>query len=229
LSAPASHVRNRKRTIAMGIRWSRLAQLLGSTGLAILGATLANATTIDVAIDTSPLIGDTAVFAFDFIDGGQPDNNVTLSTLVSDGTPSSTSTTGSVSGTGPWQFSDAGSSFFNELLVTFSPMGSSLSFSLTTSNHLAGGGSLPDAFSMFVFDASGIVPLITTDDPTGANAVFLFDIGQGFGGMNVYTAAQAGFSVSATAVSPVPEPGPLPLLLAATAAWLVARWLARRH
>ena len=88
---------------------------------------------------------------------------------------------------------------------------------------------LPYVFSMFVFDSSGIVPLITTDDPTGANAVFLFDIGQGFGGLSVYTAEQASFSVSATAVSPVGEPGPLPLLFGAAAAWLAAGCLARRR
>src|SRR5690242_14414995 len=80
---------------------------------------LARATTIDVTVDTSFLNGLPAVFAFDFIDGGPPDNTVTLSALTSDGTQVSASPTGNISGTGPWTFSDAGGSAFNELLVAF--------------------------------------------------------------------------------------------------------------
>lgn len=177
----------------------------------------AQATTIDVTIDSPSFSGVAAVLAFDFIDGGPPDNTVTLSSLTSDGTPDSTSTSGNVTGSGPWIFSDVGSSFFNELLVTFNPMGTSLSFSFTASDN-SPAGSVPDAFSMYVFDSSATLPLITTNDPTGANALFLFNIGQG--GTSVFRVDETGFAVTATVV---PEPESATLVLWGALALFVGR------
>ena len=174
-------------------------------------SSLTYATTIDVTIDSTSLNGLPAVLAFDFIDGGAPDNSVTLSSLTSDGTLDSTSTTGNVTGAGPWTFSDAGGSFFNELLVTFNPMGTSLSFSFATTDHAPAGGSVPDAFSMYVLDSSATLPLITTDDPTGADALFLFNIGQG--GTGVFRVNETGFAITATVVQAIPEPGSAALVL----------------
>ena len=187
--------------------------------LAYAGA-VARATTIDVTVDTSFLNGLPAVLAFDFIDGGPPDNTVTLSALTSDGTQGSPSTTGNVTGTGPWTFSDAGGSAFNELLVPFNPMGTTLSFSFTTSDHPPA-GAVPDGFSMFVLDAS-LATLIKTDDPTGSDALFVFGIGQGFAGATQYEPQQTGFAVTLTPVRPLPEPGSLGLALLGTLT-LVAR------
>jgi hypothetical protein len=79
---------------------------------------------------------------------------------------------------------------------------------------------LPDAFSMFVFDSTAAFPLITTDDPTGADALFLFDIHQGAGEISVYAPDQTGFSVSAVPAQAIPEPSSIALLLAGAAAWL---------
>jgi hypothetical protein len=143
--------------------------------------------------------------------------------LTSDGTAGSTSTTGNVTGSGPWTFSDAGGSFFNELLATFNLMGMSLSFSLSTTDHSPALGSVPDAFSIVVLDASGTVPLITTDDPRGTNEVFVLDIGQGFAGVSVSTPDQEGFVVSAAPGVSLPEPGSAALLLAAVAGCLTLR------
>lgn len=183
-------------------------------GLAIVSV-LAHATTIDVTVDTSFLNGLPAVFAFDFIDGGPPDNTVTLSPLTSDGTQGATSRTGNVAGTGPWTFSDAGGSAFNELLVPFNPMGTSLSFSFTTTDHPPT-GPVPDGLSMFVLDASATSTLIKTNDPTGADALFVFGIGQGFAGTTQYEPEQTGFAVTLTPVRPLPEPGSLALALLGT-------------
>jgi hypothetical protein len=194
----------------------------------LFGGTSANATTINVTIDSSSLNGVPAVLAFDFIDGGPPDNIVTLTPLTSNGTQGSTSTTGNVTGSGPWTFSDAGGSLFNELLVTFSPMGSTLSFSFTTTDNGPAPGSFPDAFSMFVLDSTATFALITTNEPTGSDALFLFNIGQGSAGLNVYTADQSGFSVSAVPVQTAPEPGPLALLLAGAVALFARGWFMRR-
>jgi hypothetical protein len=197
----------------MRIRSNTLLATACSAAFLLFTVSFVHATTINVTIDSTALDGVTAVLAFDFIDGGPPDNTVTLSALTSNGTQDSTLTTGNVTGTGPWTFSDSGGSFFNELLVTFNPMGTSLSFSFTTTDNAPSPG-VPDAFSMFVLDSTATLPLITTDDPTGASALFLFDLGQGSEGLTVYNADQAGFSVSASSPTPAPEPGTLFLLLA---------------
>lgn len=180
----------------------------------VASTALAHATTIDVTVDTSFLNGVPAVLAFDFIDGGSPDNTVTLSALTSDGTQGSPSTTGNVTGTGPWTLSDAGGSGFNELLVPFNPMGTSLSFSFTTTDH-SPTGPVPDGFSMFVLDAS-FATLIKTDDPTGADALFVFGIGQGFAGTTQYQPQETGFAATLTPVRPLPEPASLALALLGT-------------
>jgi hypothetical protein len=208
-----------------GIRVSDAVVLLA---LLIALCPLARATTIDASIDTSFLNGKTAVLAFDFIDGGLPDNSVTLSAFTGDGTQASASSTGNVTGTGPWTFSDAGGSFLNELLVTFDPMGTSLSFSFTTTDHPPALGSLPDAFSMFVLDSTGSSPLITTDDPTQADALFLFNLGQGPEGLTVFTVDESGFTVNASSVpTPAPGPGTLASLLAGAMALFAWGRLAR--
>jgi len=189
--------------------------LLAAARIAVIPLYLAgevHATIFDVTIDSTPLSGSTAVLAFDFIDGGPPDNTVTLSALNSNGTQSSTSTTGNVTGAGPWTLSDAGNSFFNELLVTFSPMGSSLMFSFTTTDNAPNPGPFPDAFSFYVLDPIDLLPLVATNDPTSGDALFLFSIGQGSNGLNVYTPDQTGFSIRVVPAQNVPEPGSLALL-----------------
>jgi hypothetical protein len=199
-----------------------------TVGFVVVSSTLARATTIDITMDTSALNGVPAVLAFDFIDGGLPDNSVTLSALTSDGTQFSTLTAGNVTGGGPWTFSDAGGSFLNELLVTFNPMRTSLSFSFTTTDHPPAPGSLPDAFSVFVLDSTGAFPLITTDDPTQADALFLFNLGQGPEGLTVFAVDQSGFTVDASSAPiPAPEPGIAALLLVGAMALLALGRFAR--
>lgn len=192
---------------------------LGETGRTAMVAflmascSLAHATTIDVTIDSSLLNGVPAILAFDFLDGGAPDNTVTLSAITSDGTLVSTSLTGNVAGTGPWTFSDAGPSFFNELQVAFNPMGTSLFFSFTTTDSPPSGGSVPDAFSMYILDSSGALPLITTNDQTGANALFLFNLGEGLEEGGPFAPNEPAFSITATPAQPVPEPGSVALVV----------------
>ena len=198
--------------------------LLVCRGMAVallLGAGIARAGAFDVTINSPSLFGNPAVLAFDFSDGGPPDNTVTLSTLTSNGTQSSTATDGNVSGTGPWTFSDFPLSFFNELRVTFDPMGSSVSFSFTTTDNPPDGGSLPDAFSFFILNADPNANnpfLITTNDPTGANALFLYSIGQGADGLSVFTPDQSNFSFNVAPPHAAPEPASLALLAVGLAA-----------
>jgi hypothetical protein len=194
----------------------------GAIGAPILIACLAvNAwagPTFNVTLDTSFLNGLPAVLAFDFLDGGTPSNSVTLSPLTSDGAQDSTSITGDVSGSGPWIFND--SSLFNELLVSFNPMGSFLSFSFTTTDNPPNPGPFPDAFSFFIVNTD-LSTLITTDEPTGSNALFEYNLGEGANGLIVFTPDQTGISVLVTPVLSAPEPGSLALLTVALIATLV--------
>jgi hypothetical protein len=194
----------------MHAQWRRRIGLAAVGGALVICSLCARATTFNVVIDSTGFSASSATLAFDFIDGGPPSNTVTLSALTSDGTQGATSTTGSVSGTGPWTFSDA--SFFNELLVSFGPLGTSLSFSFSTTDNPPDLGSFPDAFSFFVLDSSATFPLITTNAPGGSDALFEFDItGLGTAGLNVYTPDQSGFSIQVSTPG-VPEPGSLALL-----------------
>jgi hypothetical protein len=179
----------------------------------------------NVTVDSSVLSGNPGILVFDFIDGGPPNNSVILSAIVSDGTQGATSTAGDVTGSGPWLFTDAGGSFFNELQIPFNPMGSSLTYSFTTSDNPPDPSSFADSFSFFILDTDLVTPLITTNDPTGANAIFQLSFGLGEQGLLVYTADQADFSIAVVPQpSAVPEPGTLALLVVG-----IMALSARRH
>ena len=174
--------------------------------------------TFEVTLDTTFLNGMPAVLAFDFTDGGTPSNSVTLSTLTSDGTQGSQSASGGVNGTGPWTFDD--SSLLNELLVSFNPMGSLLSFSFSTTDHPPNPGPFPDAFSFFILNPD-LSSLITTNDPTGANTLFQYNLGQGADGLSVFAPDQPGVSILVTPTFTAAEPASLALLVIALTAALI--------
>jgi hypothetical protein len=199
--------------------------LRGAFGALLLTACLAvNAwagPTFDVTLNTTFLNGTPAVLVFDFIDGGPPSNSVTLSKLTSDGTQGSQSTSGDVTGTGPWTLND--SSLFNELLISFNPMGSSLEFSFTTPDIPPDPGSFPDEFSFFILNPD-LSFLITTNEPTGSNALFEYNLGQGARGLTVFALDQQGVSILVTPTLTAAEPTSLGLLaMALTAALIAAR------
>jgi hypothetical protein len=205
--------------VIMRVRTRRVFAAAVSAASLVFVAALARASAFNVTVDSAPPSGSPAVLVFDFIDGGMPNNTVSLSALTSNGTQGSTSAIGNVTGTGvtgtgPWTFSDAGSSFFNELQVPYNPMGSSLSFSFATSDNPPDPGSFPDAFSFFILETDVVTPLITTNDPTGADALFLYNIGQGTQSLNVYAPDQTGVSINVIAAQSAPEPGSLALLVA---------------
>lgn len=207
-------MRQRLRGLLAGFRLV-LALLLGAGG--------AQASTFDVVINSALLSGNPAVLVFDFLDGGPPDNTVTLSALTSNGNQGAATILGNVTGTGPWIFSDAGPSFFNELQVLFNPMGSALSFSFTTTDNPPEAGSVPDAFSLFILNEELNAFLVTTDAPLESNALFLYSIGAGAEGLTIYTPSEQGFSFSVTPVQAAPEPTSLALLAAGMFALLSRR------
>lgn len=142
----------------------------------LLTTSIAHAAPIQVTIDTSALSGTTGSIAFDFLDGGIPVNAIVVSDFTSDGTLGTATLSGDVSGTLAGTVSLGDMDFFNEYLqgLTF---GSSLSFTFDTTGNPADPGSFPDGFSFFLLDGTGM-PVPTTSDPTGSNALFLYNVGE---------------------------------------------------
>ena len=202
--------------------WLRSAILAASLGAC---STSFAGLTFNVVVDTTSLGGSNATLAFVFLDGGSPSNSVVLSTLASNGTQGTASITGDVTGSGPWTFSDT--SFFNELLVDFTPMGTSLSFSFTATDNPADAGSSPDSFAFTILDSASQLPLIATDDPLGTDALFFMNLGNGEQGLNVYNPILAPDQIFSIEVTPanVPEPATLALLVVGFGAMFRRRWL----
>jgi hypothetical protein len=225
----------------MGNKWKAWLPVGILTGSLLLWSAGLGALTFNVVVSSSTSFNGLPVtLAFDYIDGGSPDNTVTVFALTlspdwTDGTPVD-DPLGSVCGLDltcppPWTFTDAGGACgFCELQVPFSAMGTTLSFSFTTTDNPPDPLSSPDSFSFFMLDPATGFPLFPTSDTTGADALFLFNIGgAGDCGLSlcVYSPAPAieGFSLSVAPVTPAPEPGTLALLIAGFGAMLRQRRL----
>jgi hypothetical protein len=192
----------------------------------------ASATLIDISIDTTSLAGTPAVLAFDLLQGDSVTNSVTIRNFASDGVLGGAAGSGGpVTGTLPGEVSIADSEFFNELLQEIT-LASTISFRLSiTENFL---GPTPSGFSFFMLDPLTLLPLFETSDPTGAHALFAFDItGTPSGQISVFSpTGGAGAVLTATLATddpttppptPVPAPSTLLLLAAALAALAMTR------
>lgn len=185
----------------------------------------ASAISYHVTIDSAALNGATAQLALDFIDGGPPSNSITISNFSIIGLLTSQTTSGSVTGALPNPVGLTDGSFFNELLADLS-IGLSIvgtpqiAFDFDPTTNAPSGASLPDSFSVFLLNPVTGLSLFGTTDPTGADALFQFDIdGTNTGALSRYSATNAGFKLAVTPViSPppstgVPEPTSLFMLL----------------
>lgn len=204
-------------------RWHLWAPLMLSL---LLASGAARSVAFDVTINTGTLAGGVGVATFDLIDGGPPSNTVDLGAISTDGSLVGTSFTGGVSGSGPWVITDT--AFFNELQLRYSPLGSTISFSFSTTDNPPDAGSSPDSFSFFLLDSDALLSLLSTSDPTGADALFLFSFGSGTQGLEVYQNASTSvqnFSVQVqeSPSTSVPEPGSLALLAIGAIAGLLRK------
>ena len=178
--------------------------------LALGSVTTSFATLLDVTVDTTALTGQTGSLALDLINGGYASTNTsTISSFSTDGTLGTVaSTSGDVTGILPAQvILDTASALFNELNqnITF---GSQFSFTLNVTGNGPSIGNTPDAFSLFLLDSSGN-PIPNTNDPTGSNALFLFNIdGTSSGQLNIYTSTDSIPTVNWAAFSPSTPPAP---------------------
>jgi hypothetical protein len=152
-----------------------------------------------VSIDTSALAGQNGTLAFDLLggDAAVANNTATVGSLATNGT---------LSDSAGFALVDAG--FFNEVLrdITF---GTTLSFTLQlTENNTPPG---LDQFSFFLLDSATLLPLGSTTDPTGADALFAIDIdGQVGGGASIFGSTRKGIEWEVTLQQPagVPDGGP---------------------
>ena len=178
----------------------------------------ANATIIDVSIQTSAIQGVTAEIAFDLVAGdGNTYNSATISSFLTDGSVlSSAQLTGDATGSLSSNAELANSQFFNELLQPIT-LGNSISFSLNITESLDQNATIPDSVSVFLLDDNQN-NLFPTTDPTGANSLFQFDItGISAGNLVVYQASTSTNPVTWTATDEdlmsLPLPSSASLLL----------------
>lgn len=180
----------------------RIGRLLLPAVLCITGW-VAQAAPVLITVDTSQLAGTSGQFAFDLIDGGAPANTVTLRSFSGNATFGGSSATGGVVGGVASTVTLSDTSFFNEYVLNL-VFGSTFSFVLDASAN-ATTGFAPDAFSLFALDSTG-VPLGISTDPTGANSLFLLNIGDAQG-LQLFDSTVVNITAQAEPVGTVPEPG----------------------
>jgi hypothetical protein len=187
----------------------------------LIVAAAARAATFDVTITSPGLAGIDGALAFDFIEGDSPPSNeVTLGPIATTEPIASTSVVGDVTGSGPWTFRDT--KLLNSLVVVYKPLGASFSFRFTSTDFPPPdpASGIPDSFALYVLADDLVTPLITTDDPTGANALLQYDLGVD---LTVFRPDQSDFDIVVSRVVDVPEPPVLLLLVAATLAVVTRR------
>jgi hypothetical protein len=197
----------------MSMRTALLCPLLV---MAFVFAGQAQASPIQITIDTSLLAGASVDLAFDLTDGGPPANTVAISGFASDGTLGAASSIGDVSGTFPGVVTIGDSGGFNEYLQRIT-LGSTLAFSFDTTGNPAAPGSSPDGFALFFLDPTTGLPLFETSDPTGAGALFLYSIGE----VNPLALYSSDAVTVQAASNAVPEPAIYALVIAALLAFAV--------
>jgi hypothetical protein len=194
---------------------SSLARLARGLAAAILGlcASVAHATSIVVAIDTSALSGTNAILVFRFVDGGAPANQVVIAGFTTDALLGAASTTGGVSGALPGTVTLDDTVVLSELAQHLA-LAQFVDFSVDPTANAPGGGSSPDMLAIYLLDEVTALPLFSTSDPSGADALIVFEITGGeLGQINLY---QPTSFPAATVVIAIPNGAPLP-----ATSWLV--------
>jgi PEP-CTERM motif-containing protein len=203
--------------------------------LVTASAVLSAPVTFDVVINSTGISGSPATLFFDLTDGDFTANNTVhidnftpSPDWIFAPTPSLDDPAGTVAGaggTGPWTMSDASQSSFDYFLfVDFSQAGTSLSFSFTVSDNPPPPLGSPDSFSFFILDSPFGLPIVTTDEPLGSNALFLYSFGEGEKGLQPFSVTlPQGISITVSPARAVPEPGTLALLVAGFVAMLRRR------
>ncbi len=194
----------------------KLLPLLVAALASVLLLQPAGAVTYRVTIDTTPLQGVAGFAAFDFLAGAPlTGNSATVSGFGSDGSLGAATSSGNVSGQllpGPLTLG-GGAQFFNEWLQTYSAFGSTMTYELDLGEIVQASGRA-DEFAFFLLDVNQL-PIVTTD-PTGAGALFYFDLAGAATSPVIFTSASAAATI-VPIIASVPEPDTFPLVLAGMA------------
>jgi hypothetical protein len=170
-----------------------------------------------VELDTPGLTGQSAALAFDLVGGdSQSGNNFAEATAFG--------TDGML--TDPSRVFVSESAFFNEVVRNLT-LGSFLKFDLNLSqNHVPPG---LDEFSLFLLDSSHAAPVVSTSDPTGADALLTVDIdGTSGGKLTVFSPTTPGVSLTVESIAPVADGGGIELAVLALLSLAVFRKTLRR-
>jgi hypothetical protein len=182
--------------------------------LATLILVIAPAQAIPVTVTITGLGFSDGTLVFDFIDGGSPDNavSITKSSLASQ--PSEIRA-GDVEGSLDTTLTLRDSVFFTEFATHYSGI-DQLTFQFDATANPPASGSLPDSFSLFLVRSDDLgQTLFRTTDPTGADALLQFSIdGSPDGQQSVYQDLTVGRPPVQIFVGVIPEPATF-LLLAA--------------
>ena len=169
---------------------------LGLTALCAVAPVIQAQTLYNVNINTTGLNGTGGGLAFDLISGDSatPNNTALITgfatdgTLVAGGNTSTGAASGNLPGTVTLHDSAFSESFRGE---TF---GKNLSYTLSLTNNFVGPGA-PDEFSFFLTNPTNTGTVVTTSDPTGANALFILDLdGTAGNALTVFTPRTPGVS-----------------------------------
>lgn len=162
------------------------------------------ATMLNVTVDTISR-GSISALYFDFVGNGSPTNTSTITSFTTDGLLGAVTTSGNVTGNLPGTVTLDTTSFFNELAQNIK-YGTQFSFDLNVTENTPSLGGTPDAFSLFLADNRGNT-FPTTTDPTGSNALFLFNVdGTSSGNLNLYSSTDLPVNWQVTpAAIPIPS------------------------
>jgi hypothetical protein len=183
----------------------------------LLSTSTALAGTMQVSISG---ISSDAQLYLDFIDGGQPSNSLKVSSFTSDGSLTLKELTGSATTTaGGYAIND--NSFLNGVALSLENV-TSLKFLISFTNNAPSVDSFLDSIGLYLYGDDYFNPLVPTDDPLGANALFSwFATGVGNGELQTFASlAASSLTWDVQFVDPqvpVSEPGTLLLMLLAIA------------
>lgn len=206
-----------------------LLSTLGAPGVfalaLIAAASLASAAEIvTVQMDTTSWKGTSAQLALDFVGEGSPTNLIEITSFQTDGVLGNQTPTGDEFGMLPGTVTmrTSPSSFFNEDLADIT-LGSYVYFQFGARVNVGPRGAFPDEFSFFILDSQGN-PLVTTADPTGANAIAMIDL---TGDSSPFATSYSSDVTLTQGTAPardsaVPEPSTV-TLIAFGAAWVLLR------
>lgn len=144
--------------------------------------------------------------ALDFIDGGPPDNSITIThASLSSGTADIR--TGGVVGSLDSTLILNDSVFFTEFSTAYSGI-DQISFQFDATTNGPAGGSLPDSFSVFLLRSDDpTLTLFHTSDPTGADALLQFSInGTSNGKLSIYQDISTDHPPVQVRIGTIPEP-----------------------